>query len=74
MIVVPKSSVRMNNEMDRVDKIISYESGTMSDDDMVSFFQELINDGSAWTLQGHYGRTAKALIDSGLCHERKESQ
>ena len=57
--------------MDRVDKIISYESGTMSDDDMVAFFQELIDDGSAWTLQGHYGRTAKALIDSGLCHEKK---
>ena len=74
MIVVPKSSVRMNNEMDRVDKIIDYESGAMSDDDMVSFFQELINDGSAWTLQGHYGRTAKALIEAGLCHERKENQ
>lgn len=60
--------------MDRVDKIISYESGTMSDDDMVAFFQELIDDGSAWTLQGHYGRTAKALIESGSCHERKENE
>ena len=60
-----------DKDLDRVHKIISYESGTMSDDDMVSFFQELIDDGSAWRLQGHYGRTAKALIDSGLCHKRK---
>jgi len=74
LIAVPKSSVRMNSEMDRVDKIISYESGTMSDDDMVSFFQELIDDGSAWKLQGHYGRMAKALIDSGLCHKGKRNQ
>ena len=60
-----------DKDIDRVDKIISYESGTMSDDDMVSFFQELIDDGSAWALQGHYGRTANALIESGLCHKKK---
>ena len=58
----------------RVEKIISYESGTMSDDDMVSFFQELINDGSAWTLQGHYGRTAKALIENGHCKPKEEER
>jgi hypothetical protein len=60
--------------LDRVEKIISYESGTMSDDDMVLFFQELIDDGSAWTLQGHYGRMARSLIESGLCHENKENE
>lgn len=61
-------------DMDRVSQIIAFEAGTMSDDDMVSFFQELINDGSAWTLQGHYGRTAKALIESGLCHEKENEE
>ena len=58
--------------MDRVSKIISYESGTMSDEDAVLFFQELINDGSAWTLQGHYGRTAKAFIEEGLCKMKSD--
>ncbi len=50
-----------------VGKLIEYENGEMSEDDTISLFQELINDGSAWSLQGHYGRTAKALIDAGCC-------
>lgn len=55
---------------DRVDKIISYESGEMTDSEMILFFQELIDDGSAWTLQGHYGRTATALIEAGYCKRK----
>jgi len=54
--------------MDMVDKLIAYECGEMSeDDDVIEFFQELIDNGMAWSLQGHYGRTAKALIDEGYC-------
>jgi hypothetical protein len=37
---------------DRVDKIMAYEAGEMSEPDMVKFFQELVDDGSAWSLQG----------------------
>lgn len=55
--------------MDQVDKIIAYESGELSDEDTISFFQELIDSGLAWQLQGHYGRTAKFLIDEGYCNE-----
>jgi hypothetical protein len=51
-----------------VDKIIAYEGREMSDEDMVEFFQELVDTGMAWTLQGHYGRTAMALIEAGYCH------
>ena len=52
-----------------VDKIIRYENGEMNENEMIQFFQELINTGLAWSLQGHYGRTALSLIEEGLCGE-----
>jgi hypothetical protein len=52
-----------------IQDIIDYENGDMDWDRIVAMFQELINGGQAWTLQGHYGRTAKSLIDEGLCKE-----
>jgi hypothetical protein len=49
-----------------VDKIMSYEQGEMEQEETVAFFQELIDDGLVWRLQGHYGRTATRLIEAGL--------
>lgn len=56
--------------MPNVDDIIRYESGEMSDDEIVTFFQGLIDSGMCWQLQGHYGRTAVSLIEAGLCEEK----
>ena len=47
--------------------IIDYENGMMEWDRTVEFFQKLIDNGMAWSLQGHYGRTAMALIEEGYC-------
>lgn len=55
---------------DLINKVISFESGTMHCDDMVQFFQDLIDSGLAWELPGTYGRQAKILLDSGFCHPR----
>ena len=55
--------------MENIDKIIDYESGLLSDDETVELFQSLINSGLAWQLQGHYGRTATALIEAGYCNK-----
>ena len=51
---------------DLVDKIMAYEQGDMDQDETVEFFQELVEDGLVWRLQGHYGRTAARLIEAGL--------
>lgn len=62
-----KAEIREKLDIVPVDDIIDYESGEMSEGDMINMFQKLINNGMAWTLQGHYGRTATMLIDAGYC-------
>ena len=52
-----------------VNKIIAYESDEMTQEETIEFFQELIDTGVAWQLQGHYGRTAIKLIECGYCKE-----
>lgn len=51
---------------DLTDRIIAYESGDLDDDQAIELFQELVDSGLAWKLQGHYGRVARALIDEGF--------
>lgn len=50
-----------------IDSIIDYENGQLAQEDTVVLFQQLIDNGQAWRLQGHYGRAAHDLIESGLC-------
>lgn len=54
---------------DQVDKIIAYESGELDDQGIVELFSDLIKTGSAWSLQGSYGRQARALIDQGILNK-----
>ncbi len=53
--------------MDTVSKIIQFEDGQLSDEEVIELFQELINTGVVWRLQGSYGRYAQHLINGGLC-------
>jgi len=58
-------------EKSLVSKIMDYESGNMEDNEILSFFKELVDTGMAWDLQGSYGRTAMRLIESGaICDMR----
>ena len=49
------------------DMIIKYEMGELGDLDCIALFQELIDTGLAWRLQGWFGRHAMHLIEEGLC-------
>ncbi len=55
--------------MPDVSKIIAYEQGLLDEFEIVDLFQELVDSGDAWRLQGHYGRTAVSLINAGLVTE-----
>ena len=57
------------NIMQYLNDIIAWEQGELSEEDTVALFQTLIDNGVAWQLQGCYGRTARQLIDLGLCVE-----
>lgn len=51
-----------------VDDMMAYECGDLDKDDTIGMFQYLIDSGMAWSLQGAYGRQAKAMIESGVCY------
>jgi hypothetical protein len=61
----PNKLETMTTQPDFVDLIIAYESGDLSDYQTVNLFADLVRTGLAWSLQGHYGRTAAALIEAG---------
>jgi hypothetical protein len=56
----------------RIDYIIAYENSELSDEQTLELFSDLIRSGDAWTLQGHYGRAATALIEEGLISKTGE--
>lgn len=52
--------------MDLGSKIIAFENGELDADEQIELFQDLVSTGTAWRLQGAYGRTAQRLIEEGL--------
>lgn len=59
-------------EYDHVGQIMAYEQGELNDVEAVELFQALLDIGLVWGLQGHYGRTATALINAGYI--KRQSQ
>lgn len=49
--------------MDLQDLIIDYENNDLNLTQEILLFSELVKSGKAWSLQGHYGRMAEAMIE-----------
>lgn len=62
---------QIKEKFDEVGAIIAFEQGELNDEGVIELFQHLIDNGHAWSLQGFYGRTARALIDAGHVKEAK---
>ena len=44
------------------------EGENATEEEQIEAWQYLIDTGMCWKLQGWYGRTAKRLIEAGICH------
>ena len=42
-----------------------------TEEEVINAWEYLVDSGMAWTLQGWFGRTAKALIEEGIIKEKK---
>ena len=61
-------------DYDLTGAIIAYETGTIeTEEELLQLFQHLVDTGLAWSLQGHYGRTAVALIEAGHIADTKKA-
>jgi hypothetical protein len=53
---------------DVLDLMMSWEDGQLMPNEEVELFQELLNSGLVWQLQGSYGRTAQMMLKQELIH------
>jgi hypothetical protein len=52
--------------MKMIDMLMAYEDGELDSEQTVELFQNLIDSGLIFNLQGHYMRVAKELVNAGL--------
>jgi len=60
----------IQKQTELVSQMLAFESGKMNAEQLATFFQELIDTGMAWKLQGIYGRMASHLLELGYVKQR----
>lgn len=58
---------------DLLDRLMAYEDGSLDMEDTLELFQNLVDTGLINHLQGHYGRSAMALIEAGMIRANGEA-
>lgn len=59
--------------MNLLKQIVAYEAGELADEDVIEFFQHLLDTGVIFNLQGNYHRTANDLVAAGLISYRGQA-
>lgn len=59
--------------MSQIDLIIAYEQGELDEEGTIALFQDLVDSGMAWKLQGSYGRQATQLLEAGLITRKQKT-
>lgn len=52
--------------MKMLDMLMAYENNELDMNQTVELFQKLVDSGLIFSLQGHYMRVARDLVDAGL--------
>ena len=61
-------------KLDLVNEIMEFEQKGLPPKREKKLFQNLVNSGMAFTLQGAYGRQATAMIRAGIIKPRKKKK
>ena len=56
---------------DVTSRIIAYENGSLCQSEVFELFQQLLDTGLAWKLQGSYGRMTQTLLNEGFITQKK---
>ena len=59
-------TLNADGKFDLTTRIIEFETGEATEEQVIELFQYLVDTGLAWSLQGSYGRTAEALLEAGV--------
>ena len=52
--------------MDLSDRLNAWIDGSLDEEEIVQLFQELVDSGAAWKMDGYVGNTIRGLVEAGL--------